>query len=117
MEFNYRDNLPDEIKNWAYVTNLGENANIGTHWIALYSSNNKITYFDNFGAKHMSKKIKEFIKGSTVTTNSFRIEVYVSIMRGYYWSYWSYFILKGKSSGYFTNLFSPNNFKDNLKQY
>ena len=71
MEFNYRDNLPDEIKNWAYVTNLGENANIGTHWIALYSSNNKITYFDNFGAKHMSKEIKEFIKGSTITTNSF----------------------------------------------
>ena len=98
MEFNYRDNLPDEIKNWAYVTNLGENANIGTHWIALYSSNNKITYFDNYGAKHISKEIKEFIKGSTITTNSFTIEVYVSIMRGYYWSYWSYFMLKDQSS-------------------
>ena len=46
----------------------------------------------------MSKEIKEFIKGSTITTNSFTIEVYVSIMRGYYWSYWSYFMLKDQSS-------------------
>ena len=98
----------------AYVTNLGENANIGTHWITLYSSNNKITYFDNFGAEHMSDEIKEFIKRSTITTNSFRIEVYVSkcvdiigVTR----------VTLMLSSRYLTNLFSPNNFKDDLKQY
>ena len=98
----------------AYVTNLGENANIGTHWIALYSSNNKITYFDNFGAEHMSNEIKEFIKRSTITTNSFRIQIYVSkcvdiigVIR----------LTLKLSTRYFTNLFSPNNFKDDLKQY
>ena len=35
-----RDNLPDKIKDGAYVKNLDEYCNIGTHWVAL-SINNK----------------------------------------------------------------------------
>ena len=31
-----RDNLPKTIKNGAYVINLDEYADVGTHWIALY---------------------------------------------------------------------------------
>ena len=31
-----RDNLPKRIKHRAYVINLDEYANVGTHWIALY---------------------------------------------------------------------------------
>ena len=31
-----RGNLPNEIKGGAYVINLDEYSNIGTHWIALY---------------------------------------------------------------------------------
>ena len=30
------DNLPDKIKDGAYVVNLDEYFDIGTHWIALY---------------------------------------------------------------------------------
>ena len=36
MEFN-------KIKDGAYVINLDEHSDIGTHWIALYKLNNKIT--------------------------------------------------------------------------
>ena len=35
-----KDNLPKIIKNGAYVINLGEYADVGTHWIALYVKNN-----------------------------------------------------------------------------
>ena len=35
-EVYYRDNLPDRIKDGAYVINLDEYLDIGTHWIALY---------------------------------------------------------------------------------
>ena len=35
-----RDNLLDKIKNGAYVINLDEYADIGTHSIALYSNGN-----------------------------------------------------------------------------
>ena len=31
-----RENLPDKIKDGAYVVNLNEYSDIGTHWIALY---------------------------------------------------------------------------------
>ena len=31
-----RDNLPNKIKDGAYVTNLDEFEDIGTHWIALF---------------------------------------------------------------------------------
>ena len=31
-----RDNLPKNIKDGAYVINLDEYSDIGTHWIALY---------------------------------------------------------------------------------
>ena len=47
-----RDNLPKTIKNGAYVIELDEYADIGTHWIALYVKNNEITYFDSFGVEH-----------------------------------------------------------------
>ena len=35
IEFFSRDNLPN-IKNGAYVINLDEYLDIGTHWVALY---------------------------------------------------------------------------------
>ena len=31
-----RDNLLNKIKDGAYVINLGESSDIGTHWVALY---------------------------------------------------------------------------------
>ena len=31
-----RDNLPENIKDGAYVINLDEYADVGTHWIALF---------------------------------------------------------------------------------
>ena len=40
-----RDNLP-KIKNRAYVINLDEYEDIGPHWIALYTENNEVIYFD-----------------------------------------------------------------------
>ena len=51
-----RNNLPDKIRNGAYVINLDEYSDIGTHWIALYTLNNNVTYFDSSGIEHMPKK-------------------------------------------------------------
>ena len=36
MEVFSRDNLPNSIKNGAYVINLDEYRGIGTHWVTLY---------------------------------------------------------------------------------
>ena len=51
-----RNNLP-KIKDGAYIINLDEYSNIGTHWIALYANNNSVTYFDSFGVEHIPKEI------------------------------------------------------------
>ena len=84
-----RDNLPNKIKDGAYVINLGEYSDIGTHWIALYvKNNNSITYFDSFEVEHIPKEITKFIKRSSssssqnknIKTNIFRIQAYDSIM-------------------------------------
>ena len=71
-----RDNLPDKIKDGAYAINLDEYSDIGSHWIASYSLNNNVTYFDSFGVKHIPKEIKKFIERSTIITNIFRIQAF-----------------------------------------
>ena len=79
-----RDNLPNKIKDGAYVINLDEYSDIGTHWIALYVKNNDITYFDSFGVEHIPKEIIKFIKNKNIKTNIFRIQAYDSKMCGYW---------------------------------
>ena len=56
-----RDNLPNNIKNGAYVINLDEYHDIGTHWVALYVNNKTIIYFDSFGVEHIPREIMKFI--------------------------------------------------------
>ena len=106
-----RNNLT-EIKDEAYVINLDEHSDIGTHWVALYVHNNDVTCFDSSGVEHTRKEIKTFINRSlSMTTNIFRMQVYDSIMCGYFCIGFIDFMLAGKTLTKFTNLFSPNNFK------
>ena len=51
-----RDNLTNKIKDGAYVINLDEYFDIGTHWIALYALNNNVTDLDSFGVEHILQK-------------------------------------------------------------
>ena len=97
----------------AYIINIDEYSDIGTHWIALYVKNNDITYFDSFGVEHIPKEIIKFIKNKNIKTNIFRIQAYDSIMCGYFCIGFINFILKGKSLIGYTNLFSPFDFKKN----
>ena len=106
-----RDNLPKTIKNGAYVINLDEYLDSGTHWIALYVKDNEITYFDSFGVEHAPKKIKKFIGCKNIKTNIFRIQADRSIMCGYLCIGFVEFMLSGKSLTDFTSLFSPYDFK------
>ena len=113
-----RDNLPNKIKDGAYVINLDEYSDIGTHWVALHVSNNDVTYFDSFGVDHIPKEIKTFINrlsssasdNKNIKTNIFRIQAHVSIMCGYFCIRFTNFMLAGKTLTTFTNLFSPNDF-------
>ena len=108
-----RDNLPNKIKDGAYVINLDEYSDIGTHWVALWVNNNNVTYFDSFGVEHIPKEIIKFIENRNIKTNIFRIQAYDSIMCGYFCIGFIDFMFKGKSLTEFTNLFSPYDFLKN----
>ena len=77
-----RDNLPNKIKKGAYVINLDEYENTGTHWIALFVKTNEAIYFDSFGIEHIPKEINKFINNDTtkpsaiacIKSNIFRIQ-------------------------------------------
>ena len=75
-----RDNLPNKIKDGAYVINLDEYSDIGTHWIALYVKNNDITYLDSFVVVHIPMEIIKFIENKNIKPNIFRIQDYDSTM-------------------------------------
>ena len=53
--------MPKKIKHEAYVTNLDEYADVGTHWIALFCNRSEIVYFNSFGVEHVPEEIKQFI--------------------------------------------------------
>ena len=104
-----RDNLP-KIKDGAYIINLDEYSDIGTHWVALYLQNNDVTDFDSFGVEHILKEIKTFIDKKNIKAKIFRIQAYDSIMCGYFCNGFIDFILAGKTLADFCNLFSPYSF-------
>ena len=118
-----RDNLPNTIKNGAYVINLGQYRDIGTHWVALYVHNKTVTYFDSFGVEHIPKEIIKFIgneqsssakaRDKNIITNIYRIQAHDLIMCGYFCTGFINFMFNGNSLTDYTSLFSPNDFKKN----
>ena len=116
-----RDNMPNNnirpkglgstVKNAAYVINLDEYHDIGTHWVALHVNNKTATYFDSFGVEHIPKEIMKFITRKKIITDTYRIQAYDSIMCGYFCIGFINFMFNGKSLTDCTNLFSPNDFK------
>ena len=118
-----RDNLPNSIKkNGAYVINLDEYHDIGTHWVALYVNNKIVIYFDSFEVEHISKEIMKFIARTSfrlgsrrkkLIRNIYRIQAYHSIMSRYFCIGFINFMFNGKSLTDYINLFSPIDFNKN----
>ena len=116
-EFNgvyWRNNL-SKIKDVTHIINLDEFESIGTPWIALYLNAENVTYFDTFAVEHMPKEIRKFIENKTITTNIYRIQVYSSIVCRYFCIGCIDFMLEGKSSLEYSDLFPPNKFNKNDK--
>ena len=87
----------------------------------MQNNNNNVIYFDSFGVEHIPKEIKAFIDNNhnnndnnkNITTNIFRTQAYDLMMCGYFCIGFIDFMFKGKTLTEYTNLFSPNNFKEN----
>ena len=101
-----RDNLPDKIKDGAYVKNLDEYSDIGTHWVALYVNNKTATYLNSFGIEQIPIEIKKFISNKNVIANICRVQNYDWIMCGYFCIGFINYMFDGKRLTDYTNLFS-----------
>ena len=73
-----------KIKDGAYVINLDEYADVGTHWIALFCNRNEVLYLNSFGVEHVPEEIKEFIRNKNTKANTFRVQENNSVMCGYF---------------------------------
>ena len=105
-----RNNLPKKIKDGAYVINLDEYADVGTHWIALFCNRNEIVYFNSFRVEHVPEEIKEFIGNKNIKTNICRVQANDSLMCGYFCIGFIDFMLASKKLTDYTNLFFPHDF-------
>ena len=100
----FKYNLP-KINDGAYVINLDESSDTGTHWVALWLHNNNVTYFDSFRVEHIPKEIKTFVNNKNIKTKIFRIQAHDSIMCGSFSIGFIDFMLKRKTLTEYINLF------------
>ena len=66
--------MPKKIKDGAYVINLDEYADVGTHWIALFCKRREIVYFGSFTVEHVSEEIKNFIGNRNIKAKNFWVQ-------------------------------------------
>ena len=109
--------MPKRIKNGAYVINLIDYTDVGTHWIASYVKNNEVIYFYSFGVEHVPKEIKRFTGHKNTKRNIFRIQADNPIMCGYFCIGFTDFMFGNKILIDFTSLFSPYDFKKMIKYF
>ena len=102
-----------KIKDGAYLINLDEYADVGTHLIALFCRKTEIAYCDGFSVEHVTEEIRGFIANKNIKSNIFRVQARNSIMCGFFCIGFINFMLASKKLTYFTNLFSPYDFEKN----
>ena len=79
-----RNNLPLKIKDGAYLINLDEYVDVGTHWIALFCNRSEILYFDSFGVEHVPEEIEKILGNKNIKANIFRVLASDSVMCEYF---------------------------------
>ena len=80
---------------------------------ATSCNRNEIVYFNSFGVEHVLEEIKEFIGNKHIKAKISRVQVNDSVMCGYFCIEFIDFMLAGKKLAYYTNTFSPHDFKKN----
>ena len=97
----------------AYIINLDEYADVGTHWITLFCKRNGIVYFNSFGVEHVSEKIKKFIGNENIKANIFPVQANNSILCGYFCIGFIDFMLASKKLTDFASSYIPYDFEKN----
>ena len=82
MEFQEIIYLKKKKKDGAYVINLDEYSDAGTHWVVLYCKKSDIICFYSFWVEHVTEEIMDFIGNKNLKIEIFRVQTSDSIMCG-----------------------------------
>ena len=99
------------------MINLDDKKSKGTHWVLLFSDRNTALCFDSFGIEYIPQEVLNKIKDKSITHNIFILQNDDCIMCGFYCITFIEYMLAGKTLLDYTNLFSPNDHKKNIKIY
>ena len=88
-----------KINDGAYVINLDEYTDVGTHWIVLFCRKSEIVYFNSSGVEHKN-----------IIANMFQVQANNSVICGYFCTGFIDFMLAGKKLTDFSGMFSPHDF-------
>ena len=108
-----RNNLSKKIKDWVYVINLNEYADVGTHWIALFCKRSEMVYLIVLVLNMFLKKLKNLLDIKNIEGNIFRVQTNYSVMCGCLCIGFIDFVLAGKRLTNVTSLSFPYGFKKN----
>lgn len=104
-----RDEIPMGLK--TCVINMDESTGPGTHWVAIYKTNNEIYYFDSFGIEPPPEVIDRYQKetGARFLFSTNQIQAPNSTMCGWYCIMFLNQMMGGKSYYDFVYQFDRNN--------
>ena len=105
-----RDNLPNQVKDGAYVISLDEYADTGTHQIALFCKDNEIFSFNSFGVEQVPEETEKFTEHKNIK-NIFRTQSNNPIMCRYCCIGFIDFMFIEQNLIDYTSLISPYDFK------
>ena len=105
------------ITNWSitYHINLDGKQSEGTYRVSLFIHRNTAVFFDSCGIEYIPQGLLNKIKDKWITHNIFRIQSNDSIRCGFYDIPFIEYLIAEKTWLDYTNLFSPNGYKNNYK--
>ena len=109
------------MKDGAYVINVDQYKSTRTNWIVFHvnrrsrTTPHDVTYFDGFRVEYIPKEIKRFIAIENIATNIYRLQVFDSIMCGYFCITNTVVTFKEAIIYKYTDLVSPDKYKNNEK--
>lgn len=90
-----RDELCGTIgRNESLVLNFDSSQGPGTHWVSLYSCNNRCYYFDSYGFEP-PVEVRQYCTNADSYYNSFKIQHPNEVICGHYSIYVIYSLSKG----------------------
>jgi len=114
---NVQPKINKNTKNFSLIFNESKHDEDGTHFIAIYSRDNTIYYFDSLGLKCENEYILKFMNqfGRNIIQNDKQIQSYNSIFCGYFCLSFITFMTKHDNVKKFLNIFNDKNLKLNDK--